>query len=161
MKIRPAIMEDIKEITEIYNDAILHTVATFDTETRTIEQQLEWFNQHDETHPIIVAELDGSVVGWASLSKWSDRKAYDKTVEISVYVKEGNRGKGIGKELIKTIVQIGEKLGHRNILSRITTGNDSSIHLHRLVGFEDVGTMRKVGEKFGEVLDVLIMQKVF
>lgn len=161
MNIRSAKIDDIEDITAIYNEAILHTVATFDTDERTVGQQLEWFHHHDEFHPVIVAEIDSAVVGWASLSKWSDRKAYDKTVEISFYVRDGNRGKGIGKTLIQTIVQMGEKMGHRTILSRITTGNDASIYLHRLVGFEDVGTMKQVGEKFGEVLDVLIMQKVY
>lgn len=161
MKIRQAMENDIQAITEIYNEAVLRTVATFDTVPRTIDEQLIWFQKHDFNHPVIVAVDEEKVVGWASLSEYSNRKAYDKTVEISIYVKESERGKGIGKQLIKSIVKLGEGLGHRTILARITSGNDNSVNLHRLVGFEHVGTMKQVGEKFGEVLDVHIMQKIY
>lgn len=161
MKIRRAMENDIQAITEIYNEAVLRTVATFDTVSRTIDEQLIWFQKHDLNHPVIVAVDEEKVVGWASLSEYSNRKAYDKTVEISIYVKESERGKGIGKQLIKSIVKLGEELGHRTILARITSGNDNSVNLHRLVGFEHVGTMKQVGEKFGEVLDVHIMQKIY
>ena len=86
LNIRPATEEDQLEIMEIYNDAVENTTATFDTEKRRLDKQLDWFNKHKSNHPVIVGEENGIVKGWASLSPWSERKAYDGTVEVSVYV---------------------------------------------------------------------------
>ncbi len=82
--IRPAKPDDLIGITDIYNEAILTTNATFDTETKTVESRKEWFESHDSRNPIIVAENENEIIGWASLSKWSDRCAYSDTAEISV-----------------------------------------------------------------------------
>jgi len=159
--IRPATPDDLNAITDIYNEAILTTDATFDTETKTIESQKEWFDSHDSRNPIIVAENENDVIGWASLSKWSDRCAYFDTAEISVYVKDGYRGQGTGRQLIERIVQAGEEAGLHTILSRIVAGNDESIHLHEVFGFEHIGVMKEVGIKFGRLLDVVLMQKIY
>ncbi len=159
--IRPAKPDDLTAITEIYNEAILTTDATFDTETKTVESQKEWFESHDSRNPIIVAEIDKKIIGWASLSKWSDRCAYSDTAEISVYIKDGYRGQGIGKQLIERIIQAGEEVGIHTIISRITAGNEESIHLHEIFGFEHIGVMKEVGKKGGRILDVVMMQKIY
>jgi phosphinothricin acetyltransferase len=108
-----------------------------------------------------VAELDGLVVGWASLSQWSDRLAYADTAEISLYVRESLRGQGIGKRLIAAIVVEGEKAGLHTLIARIVAGNQASIRLHEAVGFEAIGVMREVGRKFGQLLDIHLMQKLY
>lgn len=159
--IRPATVEDLKAITDIYNEAILTTDATFDLEPKTEEEQGIWLAGHDLMHPVLVAELGGVVVGWASLSEWSPRAAYAGTVEISLYIKEEFRGKGAGRKLLEDIIQEGERVGLHTVLARITTGNAVSIHLHESLGFEQVGVMREVGQKFGRKLDVLIMQRIY
>jgi phosphinothricin acetyltransferase len=159
--IRPALHKDLEAITNIYNEAILTTDATFDTEIKTIESQKEWFDSHDSRNPIIVAEYENNVIGWASLSKWSDRCAYSDTAEISVYVKDGYRGQGTGRQLIGKIIQAGEEAGLHTIISRIVTGNNESIHLHEVFGFEHIGVMKEVGIKFGRLLDVVLMQKIY
>jgi L-amino acid N-acyltransferase YncA len=159
--IRPAKPDDITAITDIYNEAILTTDATFDTETKTIESQKEWFGNHGSRNPVIVAENETKVIGWASLSKWSDRRAYSDTAEISVYVKDGYRGQGAGRQLIERIVQAGAEAGLHTIISRIIAGNDESIHLHEIFGFEHIGVMKEVGIKFGRLLDVVLMQKIY
>ncbi|UUZ79904.1 N-acetyltransferase family protein [Paenibacillus sp. P26] len=151
---------DIAGILEIYNDAVLNTVATFDTVPRTLEKQTEWYAQHGGAYPVIVAEQEGQVIGWASLTRYSDRLAYARTAEISLYIRDGYRGQGLGKKLMERILEEGKKAGPHTVLSRIVEGNDSSIHLHRLYGFDLVGTMRQVGFKFGRLLDVVMMQKM-
>ncbi len=161
MIIRLAMPDDLPAITEIYNEAILTTDATFDTETKTIESQKEWFDGHDSRNPILVSESDNKVVGWASLSKWSDRCAYADTAELSVYVKDGFRGKGIGRKLIGEILGKGEEGGLHTVISRIVAGNHESIHLHEEFGFEHIGVMKEVGHKFGRLLDVHLMQKIY
>ncbi|MBN2076343.1 MAG: N-acetyltransferase [Dehalococcoidales bacterium] len=159
--IRPAMYDDLTAITDIYNEAILTTDATFDTETKTVESQKEWFDSHDSRNPIIVAENEDTVIGWASLSKWSDRFAYSETAEISVYVKDGYRGQGTGRQLIERIIKAGEETGLHTIISRITAGNDGSIYLHEKFGFEHIGVMKEVGYKSGKLLDVVLMQKIY
>ena len=161
LKLRSARREDLDSITEIYNEAIIKTVATFDTEPKTFEDQKKWFDDHESKNPILVAELNGVIVGWASLSKWSDRCAYSDTAEISLYVREEHQGKGIGRHMIEAIIKEGEKTGLHTIIARITEGNESSLHLHRSVGFAPIGTMKEVGTKFGKRLDVFLMQKIY
>lgn len=80
--IKSADIEDLKSITNIYNEAILNTNATFDTEPKTEEEQINWLNSHSKKYPVIVGILDKKIIGWASLSKWSDRCAYADTAEI-------------------------------------------------------------------------------
>ena len=158
---RHATAADLKAITDIYNEAVVTTDATFDLEAKTEEEQGIWLAGHDRMHPVFVAELDGTVVGWASLSEWSSRSAYAGTAEISLYIKEEFRGKGAGRKLLEDIMLEGEKVGLHAVLARITTANAVSIHLHELAGFEQVGVMREVGQKFGRTLDVLIMQRIY
>lgn len=159
--VRRATLEDLVAITEIYNEAILTTVATFDTRTKTLKEQRDWFERHGPRYPILVAEQDGTVCGWASLSEWSDRCAYSDTAEISLYVREENRGEGIGGELMEAILKEGERAGLHTVIARIAEGNEASIRLHESQGFEHIGVMREVGRKFGRLLDVHLMQKIY
>jgi len=159
--IRAAKIDDLPAITEIYNEAVKTTVATFDTEPKTVDEQKKWFEHHGSRHPVLVAELDGVVVGWSSLSRWSDRYAYAETGEISLYVKEPLRGRGIGKKLLMSVIEEGEKAGLHTVIARIAQGNGASIHIHTLVGFEQIGVMREVGRKFGRRIDVHLMQKIY
>jgi phosphinothricin acetyltransferase len=161
VKIRVAMLKDLKGITEIYNHAILNTIATFDTEPKTVQEQKKWFKEHGSKNPIVVAEIDKEIVGFASLSKYSTRCAYSDTAEISLYVKEKHQGKGIGKQLIKEIIKKGEKSGLHAIIARITEGNKISVCLHESVGFEHVGVFKEVGFKFGKRLDVYLMEKIY
>lgn len=161
LTLRPAELKDVKEITEIYNEAILNSTATFDTEPKTVEEQTVWFQSHDEKHPVIVAELRGEVIGWASLSPWSDRPAYSITSEISIYVKAGFRNEGYGKKLMDKIIYDGEAAGLHSIIARIGGENEISIRLHEAYGFKHIGVMKEVGEKFGMILDVHMMQKIY
>jgi L-amino acid N-acyltransferase YncA len=159
--IRQATLQDLQAITEIYNEAILKTTATFDTEPKTPEEQKGWYQNHGNKYPILVVEQDNVVAGWASLSKWSDRCAYSDTAEISLYVKEENQGKGIGRTLIETVVREGQKAGLHTLIARIADSNEVSIHLAESVGFKHIGIMKEVGRKFGRLLDVHLMQKIY
>lgn len=161
LTIRPATQADLSAITEIYNDAIRDTVATFDTESKTLREQKYWFQSHDAKHPVLVAEQDGRIVGWASLSAWSDRCAYADTVESSLYVRKEYQGRGIGRKLLASLLQAGQEAGLHTVIARITEGNEVSLHLARSAGFELVGVMKEVGRKFGELLDVHLMQKIY
>lgn len=150
MLIREAMLEDLPAMLDIYNDAVKKLTATFDLQPQTLEQRKGWFEQFGEKHPLIVAEIDGQVAGYCSLSKFRDKEAYARTAELSIYLSEDYRGKGMGPALIKEILDIGKKLQFHTIISGITSGNEVSVRIHERFGFEFIGTFREVGFKFGE-----------
>jgi len=161
LTIRKATFEDLGAITEIYNEAILKTVATFDTEPKTEAEQESWFDHHGAKYPILVAKEGNLVVGWASLSMWADRCAYSDTAEASFYVREEHQSKGIGRKLNETIIKEGRKAGLHTLIARIAEGNEVSIHLAESAGFKHIGIMKEVGRKFGKLLDVYLMQLIY
>lgn len=160
LTIRPAVLNDLKSITAIYNEAVVSTHATIDADPKDEFQQQSWWNEHDSKHPILVGEIGGEVAGWGALSPWSRRCSCTTTAELSVYVKETFRGKGVGRKLLEALIQEGRRLGHHAMISRITMVNKASIGLHEAFGFIYTGTVREVGKKFGQWLDVATYQKL-
>lgn len=158
MIIRPALISDLEAMTEIYNEAILTTTATFDMEPMTRDERLPWFESHDERHPILVADVEKQIVGWACLSQWRPRRAYADTAETSFYVKASHRGRGIGRQLKQAIIEEARRLGYHTLIAGVAEGNEVSLHLNQSFGFEVVGTFKEVGKKFGKVLDVTYLQ---
>ena len=161
IQIRRAVPGDLPYLTSIYNQAIVSTTATFDTEPRSLADREEWFQAHDAHFPILVAETQSEevrVVGWASLSPWSDRCAYRETGETSFYVDEEFRGQGVGRQLQAATIQTACDLGFHTLIARVAEGSDASLHLIRSAGFRDVGVLRDVGFKFGRRLDVHVLQ---
>lgn len=159
--IRPAELSDASRIAEIYNEAILHGTATFDTEVKTEAERMAWLEDHiADNLPVLVSVQDGIVTGFAALNRWSTRKAYDCTAEVSYYMDAPYRGKGTGKMLLEQIVLSGKDVGLHSLVSRITQGNTVSIAMHERLGFSHIGIMREAGMKFGQYLDVHLMQKL-
>lgn len=155
--IRRARIEDLPELLDIYNYEVEHGVATFDEIKQTMKQRMEWFDAHQGKYILIVKELDGKVAGYASVSKLFPKPAYDISGEVSVYVAKGFRGQGIGKELLKELLEMAKREGHFDSLFSLITGtNEVSIHMHEKLGFEYAGILKNSGVKFGEHLDVTI-----
>jgi len=121
----------------------------------------EWFDNHQDKNPIIVAIDENKIIGWAALSKYSDKKAYSDTAELSLYVKEKYQGKGHGKKLMQNIIKEGGLSGLHSIISRITEGNEISVKIHEKNGFRVIGKYEEVGLKFGKRLDVILMQYIY
>lgn len=160
MRIRHARPEDAEAIAAIYNHAILNTTATFDTEPVTPESRREWLARRTAKHPVVVAEEDGAVVGWAALSPWSDRCAYSTSVELSVYVAPTHCRRGIGRALAEHLLALAPSLGVHAILARICTENAASLALVERLGFEPCGVQREVGRKFDRWLDVAVYELI-
>jgi phosphinothricin acetyltransferase len=158
--IRRAELTDASAIADIYNEAILTTTATFDTEPKSVDERTQWLKSHDERHPVLVAVVDGNVVGWASLTRWSERRAYDDTAETSFYVLSKHRGRGIGRRLKDAIIEEARRLRYHTLIARVAEGSRASIHLNESAGFEHVGLLKEVGRKFDKLLGVHIMQKM-
>ena len=158
MQARLATIGDAEATRAIYNVEVAESTVTFDLVPRTLEEQRAWLSARSGAHAVLVAEDDGVIVGFASLSPYRDRPAYSTTVEDSVYVRRDQQGKGVGKLLLGDLVGLARSHGFHAMMARIVGGHDASIALHRSLGFEIVGTEREVGRKFGRWLDVLVMQ---
>jgi L-amino acid N-acyltransferase YncA len=159
-RIRPAARADVAAITAIYNDAVRTTTGTFDTEPKSLTDRTRWLRSHDDRHPVVIAESEGAVVGWGSVSAWSDRCAYDATGEVSVYVAAPQRGRGVGRAILGALVERAAGLGYHSLLARIAEGNEASLRLHMGQRFVPVGVMREAGVKFGRRLDVHLLQRM-
>lgn len=160
MIIEKAKLEDLDQITQLYNWAITQTSATFDTEVKSVDKLISWFHEHKGKHPLFVAKEGNKVLGWGSLSKWSDRKAYDGTAELSIYINPTFHSQGIGKMIMKELIKEAKIQKLITIVSRITSESEKSIGLHKAFNFEMIGTMKSCGVKFGKVLDVHLMQLI-
>jgi len=158
VEIPPAELADLPGITAIYNRAVRESVSTFHVQPRTGAQQMDWFCDHDEHLPIIVARAGDAVVGWGALSLFSDRCAYARTLEDSVYVAEAHRRRGIGRRLLMRLVALAREQGGHSIVAKIASEMAPSQALHRAVGFQEVGRLREAGYKFDRWLDVTLMQ---
>jgi phosphinothricin acetyltransferase len=156
--VRPATEADVPAILGIYNDAILHSTATFDIEPQTLEERLQWFRETKPPHCVIVAEAEAEVVGWGCLRTFRTRVAYRFTVEDSVYIREDHRGRGVGALLLGELVERAKKGGFHSVIAGMTEGNPASEALHRRFGFVDAGRSREVGYKFERWLDIVWMQ---
>ncbi len=162
MTVRPATEADLPGILEIYNDAVLHTTASYDYEPRTLEHRRAWFQERQrDQYPVFVAvEEDARVVGWSALNPFHARIGYRFTSENSVYVAANRRGQGIGRALLGPLLEAGKARGLHAILAVIDADNEASIRLHAQFGFEKVGHFKQTGFKFGRWLDVVYMEKL-
>lgn len=160
--IRRAVRSDIPQLMDIYNDAIIHTTATFDTETKDMENRVAWFEEHQGHHVIFVYEVDGCVAGYASLSRYRERKAFDSAVEISIYIHKDYRGRGIGRSLMQETLSFAEKCeAIETVISLITSENEASICMHENFGFSYCGQIRNAGIKFGKKLSLNAYQIIY
>lgn len=160
MIIREATIQDLPAMLDIYNDAIRNLTATFDLEEQTLAERKQWFDKYGGSKPLIVAEVDGQVAGYSSLSMFREKKAYDKTTELSLYISSDFRGRGIGKALMAAILDLAREHGYHTVIGGITGGNEVSIRLHKQFGFEFIGNFKEVGFKFGEWQDVHFYQLI-
>lgn len=158
--IRQAIRADAEAIATIYNHYIASSTATFDEVPKSAEDRAAWLEAADGTHPVIVAEESGSVVGFASVTPYRERPAWRFTGEVGAYVAPGATGCGIGPALLEDLVKRARTAGLHVLVSQVVAGNEASLKMGERAGFERVGVMREVGRKFDHWLDVVILQMV-
>jgi len=156
--LREAVEEHLRAILDIYNDAVLHSTATFDLEPRSWEGQQRWFQEHRPPYAVFVATAGDTVAGWGSLSPFRPRPGYRFTAEDSIYVRQDFRARGIGTALLGLLVEAARRGRFHTVMALIDGDNAVSIRLHERFGFRHVGTFREVGFKFGRWLDVVHMQ---
>ncbi len=156
MTIRPARIEDIPALLEIYNYEVINGTATLDINPRTLPEWENWFREHQtEEHFVLTAEINGVPAGYASLSEYRSKEAYRSTAELSVYVGQEFRRQGVASALIAEVLRIArERNTLHSVVSVITAGNNASKRLHGKFGFMACGTLRQVGFKHGKYQDI-------
>lgn len=157
MLVRPATPSDSASIAAIYNEGIEDRSATFETRLRTAADVASWF---DGAHPIVAAEEEGKVIGFAASSTYRPRECYKGIAEFSVYVARATRGRGVGRLLLDALISSCEKAGFWKLVSRVFLDNESSRRLLRSVGFREVGVYEKHGQLDGVWRDVLIVERL-
>ncbi|HVU94631.1 MAG TPA: GNAT family N-acetyltransferase [Puia sp.] len=157
--IREAREADIPALLAIYNHVILHTTAVYTYEAQTLEARAAWYRDKLAAgYPVVVAEEGGQVIGFSSYGPFRAWPAYKYTIENSVYVAEGQRGKGVGKLLIQPLIDSARAKGYHAIIAGIDSSNDASLRLHASFGFVEVAHFREVGYKFGRWLDLTFLE---
>lgn len=160
--IRPATVQDVPDIREIYNYYVTNSVVTFDEKKWTIAQwrdKLEHLAKLDL--PVLVAEsASGQILGYALVQPWSGKSSYRYTVENSIYLGQAAAGKGLGRALLEALIDACEQRGIREMVAVISDkGAEASVALHEKLGFTEVGRMGRVGFKFGRWLGTIYLQK--
>lgn len=159
VRVRAALESDLPAIDRIYDHYVHNSTCTAQLAPAGLEARRRWFEEHDATHPVVVAELAGTVVGWGSLSVYNRREGYAATVEDSVYVDDAHRGRGIGSAVLSDMIERARSLGYRTMIAGISGDQQPSMALHARHGFVHAGRLREVVRKFGQWLDVLYMQR--
>ena len=162
INIRPYKTDDTQAILDIVNHNILHSTSLYDYNIRSYEQQKTILEEKiNKNFPVIVAELDGIVVGFGMYSEFRFREAYQFTVEHSVYVSEDFQSKGVGKQLLQELINLARKQKIHTMIGVIDSENQSSVVFHEKFGFKTVGIIKESGYKFDRWLDSVLMQLLF
>lgn len=158
MKIRDAVESDLPAIVEIYNATVPGRMVTADPEPVSVESRRAWFLEHDpDRRPLWVAEIDGEVVGWFSFEPFRKKPAYRATAEVSVYVAEQHRRKGIGRRLLGEAIRRSPGLGIKTLTGGIFAHNHPSIELFEGFGFVRWAHYPRVAELDGIERDLVVL----
>lgn len=164
MIIRAAVEDDVPAITDIYNALVPTTTVAWTETLQTVDERARWFaRQREDGFPVLVADEDGTVAGYASyghfrgVGKWH---GYRLTAEHTVHVREAAWGGGIGRSLMASLIERARATGLHVLVGAIDAENDASLRFHARLGFVEVARMPQVGCKFGRWLDLVLMQLV-
>jgi L-amino acid N-acyltransferase YncA len=160
MKVRRAGAGDAEPVAGIYNQGIADRGATFETEPRLAADMARRIDEDSGRFPVLVAEEDGRILGWASIGLYRERRCYDGVGEFSVYIDRAARGRGVGRALLAQLIAEARSRGYWKLLSRVFPSNAASLALCRSLGFREVGTYERHGRLDGQWLDVVIVERL-
>jgi phosphinothricin acetyltransferase len=156
--IRDAGLADLPRIVEIYNSTIASRQVTADLEPVTVESRMRWYDEHSpDFRPLWVLEDEGNMIAWLSFQSFYGRPAYNATAEVSIYIDQEHRARGIGSFLIQKALEAGPGLGLRTLLGFVFGHNEPSLALLRKFGFEEWANLPKVAELDGVERDLIIV----
>ena len=161
VSVRPARESDLTRINEIYDTVIVDSHVSFDLEPWSMERRRAWWARYDEAGPfrILVAELDGSVIGVTYSSPYKHKEAYRTSVETTIVLDPDFTGQGVGTKLLGRLLDELAGEGVHRAIAVVALPNDASIKAHEALGFRRVGTLREIGFKFNRYWDTTILEK--
>jgi phosphinothricin acetyltransferase len=160
LQVRAARIDDAPHIAVIWNQEVLETDHTTDTEPRTVAEQRAWLHARAADHPVIVAVTESEILAFGALSVYRPKPSFRRTVEDSVYVKAGHRRQGLGAAILRRLLELAHERNHHAIMARVTAGNAASLALHERHGFVRIGVERATAFKHGHWLDVVLLQRL-
>ncbi|PZV82984.1 phosphinothricin acetyltransferase [Algoriphagus aquaeductus] len=150
---------DAAAIREIINDSILHTSHNYDYYPKTLEEVQTLFAEKiRDGFPVLVGELDGEVLGYATYGKFRAKPGYSKTLEHSIYLNEKAQGKGLGSEMMRQLIEKAKEQGFHMMIAGMDSENLGSYRFHERLGFRETARMPEVSFKFGKWLTLVFMQ---
>jgi len=155
-----ATINDIEQITEIYNQGIQDRIATLEADTKNREDMLKWFSRSERHKVLIIKGATGDINGWASLNVFNKRECYRGVADLSIYIRREERGKGLGKQLLVALIEIAKQVGFHKMVLTTFALNIAGQSLYKSVGFTKVGTYIKQGMMDGKWIDTTIMEKL-
>ena len=155
----PVTERDLPEIKEIYDYYIVNSTATFHSGEISLAELREFLFLDHPTYPAFLIKEDGEIVGYCFLTRYKKRQAYNRTAEVSIYLKPGWTGRGIGTVAMKHLENAAKTAGIRVLITTLSGDNIASIRLAEALEFTKCAHLKNVGEKFGKVLDVVMYQK--
>jgi L-amino acid N-acyltransferase YncA len=159
MRIRDAVLADMGEITTIYNQIVLTSTAIYSDRPATEEERIAWWKGRcAQGFPVLVAEENGSVAGFASFGEFRAWPGYRFTVEGTVHIHSAARGRGVGTALLEELVRLAREMGKHTLIAGVDADNEASLRFLQRFGFERVAHFREVGYKFDRFLDLIFLQ---
>jgi len=158
LKVRPARIDDAKEIARIYNQGVQDRTATFENAYVTPEERYLWLVARPDRYPVLVAEVKHTLMGWASLTPYSPRHCYDGIAELSIYIDRSLRGHGVGQELMKAMQSVALEKGYHKLIGRVMADNEPARKLCQLMGWKEVGLHEKHGKLGGQWHDLVLVE---
>ena len=161
MRIRDACSADLPRMTEILNELIAGTTAIWTISPVTLSARAAWLEERQgRGFPVLVADDDAALLGFASFGEFRPWEGYAGTVEHSVYVDAPARGHGVGRTLVAALLERARAKGLHAMVGGIEAGNAASLRLHAALGFREVGRLPEVGRKFERWLDLVFVERL-
>ena len=156
LNIRPARVDDAKEIARIYNQGVQDRAATFEIAYVTPEERYLWLAARPEKYPVLVAEVKHTLMGWAALNPYSPRRCFDGVAELSIFIERSLRGHGVAHELMRAMQQAAKDKGFYKLVGRVIADNAPARKLCQETGWREVGLHEKHGRLAGEGHDLVL-----
>jgi phosphinothricin acetyltransferase len=159
VNIRPAVLADFEAITEIYNEVLLNSTAIYRDIPVNLQDRVAWWESQQAKHyPVLVAEEDGVVLGFASFGDFRSWPGYRLTVEGTIHLGPQARRKGVGTALLKELISAAKAAGKHMLIAGVDSENTASLNFLEQAGFKRTAHLQEVGYKFGRFLDLVLLQ---
>ena len=157
-ELRRAAIEDLPEIIKIYKEAVKDGISTADSKIVTVEDKLEWFQAHDEFHPILVKEYHGRIIAWISIQPfYANLMAYRHSARINIYIDKNFQGKKLGQQFLGEAIEQAKQYEIKTFLALIFAENAPSLKLFKKLGFKEWGNLNRIANIEGMDKDLLIL----